>query len=678
MLSSMRLLGLLVSTSLLLTNQFVTANLQASPTKSAPNFLPKTLLKNYYDGQTDDLLTAGWSSEQLSQRKLPAAPDVIDATWLRKAAYYNNIIALLDTTLAGGYSRLYATSKQPISGFEYLTYSQDSEGQLAASLMLQIPDHFNWEKPCIIVAASSGSRGIYGAVGTVGLWALERGCAVAYTDKGTGTGFYLLDQQAGYRVNGLYTGESKTPAKHLIFTETNDPLNKKFIAKHPTAISTKHAYSGKNVEKNSGLFVIQAAEFALYQLNQHGVEQRQLKTHSLNQKNTTMIAASISNGGAASLHAGEQDQEGLFDAIVVAEPNIYPPNNVPIIIHHQQQKFISGNANSFDYFITKNMYGPCALLTPDAINAPFANHAAINQKQLEDWCLNLERDGLLSLTEQKNSLKSNHKIEQLASRAWRKITQVSGARKTTLDPMMQLIELWPALATTYTNQFGRYKLQDNLCSVYFSAVDPSGIPTQLTRPQRQSLFAMSNGIPPTAGIKLVSSQQLDHYQQAKCFYQAAQSQGVKNGVAEVKASGKLNQIPTIIIHGQDDNLINPNLSSRTYYAEALLQNKDAAIKYYEVTNAQHFDAFTALPDYATKFVPLHYYFEKSLDLMMNHLIEGEQLPASQVVVTRTRQFKHGNLERLSTKHLPAISPKADRKIILNKAKNNKAELIIPD
>mgnify|MGYP003349286586 CR=1 FL=1 len=38
---------------------------------------------------------------------------------------------------------------------------------------------FDW------TATSSGSRGVYGAIST-GEWGLKKGCAVAYTDKGTG------------------------------------------------------------------------------------------------------------------------------------------------------------------------------------------------------------------------------------------------------------------------------------------------------------------------------------------------------------------------------------------------------------------------------------------------------------------------------------------------------------
>jgi len=60
------------------------------------------------------------------------------------------------------------------------------------------------------------------------------------------------------------------------------------------------------------------------------------------------------------------------------------------------------------------------------------------------------------------------------------------------------------------------------------------------------------------------------------------------------------------------------------------------IRYYEVTNAHHLDAFNALPGFAVAFVPLHVYFIEGLDLLYDHLKSGKQLPASQVVHTVPR------------------------------------------
>jgi hydroxybutyrate-dimer hydrolase len=60
------------------------------------------------------------------------------------------------------------------------------------------------------------------------------------------------------------------------------------------------------------------------------------------------------------------------------------------------------------------------------------------------------------------------------------------------------------------------------------------------------------------------------------------------------------------------------------------------VSYVEVTNAQHFDAFLPFPDYATRYIPLHVYFNRALDAMYDHLTKGAALPPSQVVRTTPR------------------------------------------
>ena len=42
-------------------------------------------------------------------------------------------------------------------------------------MLVQVPNTFNKNDPCIVAAPSSGSRGIYGAIGTAGEWGLKKG-----------------------------------------------------------------------------------------------------------------------------------------------------------------------------------------------------------------------------------------------------------------------------------------------------------------------------------------------------------------------------------------------------------------------------------------------------------------------------------------------------------------------
>ena len=60
---------------------------------------------------------------------------------------------------------------------------------------MQIPRHFNPDKPCIVAAVPSGSRSLYGGI-AIAEWALFKGCAVALPGKGTDTGFHLLGAEA--------------------------------------------------------------------------------------------------------------------------------------------------------------------------------------------------------------------------------------------------------------------------------------------------------------------------------------------------------------------------------------------------------------------------------------------------------------------------------------------------
>ena len=121
---------------------------------------------------------------------------------------------------------------------------------------------------------------------------------------------------------------------------------------------------------------------------------------------------------------------------------------------------------------------------------------------------------------------------------------------------------------------------------------------------------------------------------------------------QILARGRLHGTPTIILHGRDDALIAPNHSSRAYYGLNLLQDgRGSPTRYYEVTNAQHLDAFNSLPGYSTRYIPLHYYFVEALDLMWAHLTQGTALPASQVVRTTPRAAA---TDTLTTANLPPI------------------------
>jgi hydroxybutyrate-dimer hydrolase len=142
-----------------------------------------------YDGVSDDLLTAGLGRTGLGgTAPIPANPVSPTAAELRKLAIFSNYTALVDVNPKGGYGTLFGPNidatgadtlgEGKVAGNEYLAYLDDGTGRRNVTLMVQIPSTWNRERPCVVTATSSGSRGIYGAIGTAGEWGLKRGCAV--------------------------------------------------------------------------------------------------------------------------------------------------------------------------------------------------------------------------------------------------------------------------------------------------------------------------------------------------------------------------------------------------------------------------------------------------------------------------------------------------------------------
>ncbi len=143
-----------------------------------------------YDGATDDLLTAGLGKTGLGSPTAPgfANPAAPTAAELRRSAIWNNYRAIVDVSPKGGYGILYGPNLDAngqdtlgegrIAGVEYVGFADDGTGAKNVTLVVQIPGGWNRNRPCIVTGTSSGSRGVYGAIGSSGEWGLKRGCAV--------------------------------------------------------------------------------------------------------------------------------------------------------------------------------------------------------------------------------------------------------------------------------------------------------------------------------------------------------------------------------------------------------------------------------------------------------------------------------------------------------------------
>ena len=127
-----------------------------------------------------------------------------------------------------------------VTGREFSAFARLPKANSPHRVLLQVPDLFDRDRRCVIVSASSGSRGIYGSISLAGAWGLPRGCAVAYTDKGTGSGYFDVASNTGVALDGTRVERG---AAQLEFAPPEDeapaPLN---------AILVKHAHSADNPE----------------------------------------------------------------------------------------------------------------------------------------------------------------------------------------------------------------------------------------------------------------------------------------------------------------------------------------------------------------------------------------------------------------------------------------------
>ncbi|HWM01130.1 MAG TPA: 3-hydroxybutyrate oligomer hydrolase family protein [Actinophytocola sp.] len=329
------------------------------------------ITKTSYDGVSDDLLTAGLGKTGLGgTAPIPVNPASPTAAELRKLAIFSNYTALVDVNPKGGYGILFGPNigatgavtlgEGKVAGNEYLAYLDDGTGRRNVTLMVQIPSTWNRERPCIVTATSSGSRGIYGAIGTAGEWGLKRGCAVAYSDKGTGSGVHDLatntvNTQNGVRADATIAGANSNFTAALPAAELTA-----FNSAFPDRIAVKHAHSQQNPEKDWGANTLDAVRLAIHLLNQERLETANSSTaRGYGTDNTIVIASSVSNGGAAAVAAAEQDNENLIDGVAVAEP-VLELGPVPGLTIRRGSTVQGTGRPLYDYFTLANLYQPCA------------------------------------------------------------------------------------------------------------------------------------------------------------------------------------------------------------------------------------------------------------------------------------------------------------------------------
>jgi hydroxybutyrate-dimer hydrolase len=652
------------------------------------NFRPTNVLEvttTAYDGTTDDLLTAGLGRTGLASATPPAVVDPLNPTAaeLRKLAIYNNYRALVDMTAAGGFGTLYGPNvavdgtvgagEGRIAGSEVIALASDGTTNGRITLMVQIPDTFDRQQPCIVTATSSGSRGVYGGIST-GEWGLKRACAVAYTDKGTGAAPYDVMNDTVPLVDGRRATAVAAGASAAFRANVTDADRATFNAATPNRFAFKHAHSERNPEGAWGTFTLQAIEFAFWALNERygDLLPSGARSQFLTPRNTLVIASSISNGGGAAIAAAEQDGEGLIDAVAVAEPAVEMPATLSVSVQRGGATPVTFGKTLFDFTSYANLFQSCAALSTQVAGAP--GLAFINASFAANRCASLRAKGLLTATT--TATQADEALQRLRDYGWE-------AEAAILHASHAAFEIVPAVTVTFANGLAAASVIDNLCGFSFGAVTAGGTPTALAPAALATMFGTGNGIPPAAGITIINNNSTGgplrdllsfspttglqdfNVDGAICLRGLLEgtsddARALQGGLSAVRRNGNLRGRPAIIVHGRDDVLLPVNHTSRPYTAlNKAVEGGGSRLSYIEVTNAQHFDAFiglpTVLPGYDTRYVPLHLYLIRALDAMWAHLKTGAPLPPSQVVRTVARGGVAGAAPAITAANVPPIA-----------------------
>ena len=670
-----------------------------------PAGIAGAIAEKAYDGTTDDLLTGGLGKTGLmGAAPAYAVPATPTASELRRNAIYNNYRALVDYTAAGGMGVLYGPNidlnggntlgEGKIAGREYIATADDGTGQQNVTLMVQVPDSFDAKKPCIVTATSSGSRGVYGAIGTAGEWGLKRGCAVAYTDKGSGNGLHDLTSGAVMARDGTMLTAATAAGKAVFQSAAAASDVAAFNTATPNRVAYKHAHSQQNPEKDWGKHTLDAVRLAFYVLNERfgtaTASDANKKIRTIIPGNTLVIASSVSNGGGAALAAAEQDTEGLIDGVAVSEPNAQPGANTGLTIQQGAANVATHSKPLIDYFTYANVYQPCAALSASTGN-PLT---LLSTLPAQNRCSALAARGLLSATT----------LAAQADEALAKLNLYGWQTESNFFHQTHYRYATNSIVVTYINTYGRFSVTDSVCGFSMANTTATGDVAAQVPATQAGLFASGNGVPPTGGVNLVYDRsvggaKLDFLavsptsntadfalDGALCMRSLvtgkdeatgaaltgtlkAQSDRVIAGVNAVQLTAKLRSKPTIIVAGRSDTLLPINHTARAYFGKNQLTDSasDAAkVRYIEVTNAQHFDTFIAFGaafGYDTRTVPLHPYLNQALNAMWSHLTTGTALPVSQVVRTTTRAT---SATALTAANVPAIAtaPAAGDQIVM--------------
>lgn len=524
----------------------------------------------------DDLLSAGLGLDGLRLATPPPLADAAapTATELRRRAIWANWRGIADLS-PSGYGQAYG-AVPPVHGIELNTLLRLPGAQQPFRALLQIPDGFDPRRPCVVSSASSGSRGIYGAIALAGGWALPRGCAVLYTDKGAGTDWIAPGATASVGLDGRLD-----PAVPAAFT----------LPAAAQSVAFKHAHSEDHPEAHWGKHVRASTRWALAQLDRRFPAQAPFAA-----ERTRLIAVGVSNGAGAVLQAAGLADFGL-DAVVAISPNVLPGE---------------GGRPLYDYATEAALWMPCALQSSAYANTPLARPGVGGELR----CAALQRHGLIeagSLPEQAEAARRH-----LLAQGWSEPAIEAGALSVAFD-------LWRAVAAAYASAYTRRSADDMICGYRYAAVDASGAPRAVSAIEPTLWWSDSSGIPPIAGVALLNPPSTDAdpaFDGLRCLralweQSTPEARQLQAAIAETRVGKPRPGLPIRLIHGDADGLVPAAFSARAY--AGWLGAGTAGLITQWVTDAQHFDAFVALPAWQGRYRALMPEAYAALDALWSEL-----------------------------------------------------------
>lgn len=645
---------------------------EVSKLKNKPSWL---VIKDtyFYDADSDDLVTAGLGFSKLSDIKIANHfADNLHPTFheLRKAKLnrYINMNNGEGYYFGFKYNKLTPLFDGKIAGTEVQAYLDNGVEKVA--FLLQIPLDFDKKNACIVAVPTMDAEGVYNAkdIQIRGLWGLNHNCAIVYNDKGLGNALFDLSNKAGYLINGHATKQAKAGRELLFFVDEQLPSN--LITNR---YATKYLHSKQNYEEKWGEYVIKSIEFAFYYLNNVYVSGGET---IIDKTNTYVLVYGASDGGGAALKAGEYDTNGMIDGIVAVNPQIQisPNYSKNLSIRKGDLTTTLLTKSLIDYTSYGALYMPCAILALPKENTPYLDKYFFAQNR----CRALKEVALLNAIS----------VTDQAREALDKLYQYGWTKEMMLQIPFHYFTQSINLPYQYISAYGRYGVDEHLCHYSVASINQDillndGQVSPLTQTNFALLWSLNSGSLPIImdnniiAVDLVNDDDPNHAHRelfsrsiesteidynlagAICLRDMIQETRVQEGQKNVFASGKLNHIKTIIVHGQLNVKNLPDYSSRAYVALNSYQEATASqLRYIEVEHASYIDSDSPFDN---SLIPIDFYGENAMNLLWNNITQNVPLPQSQVIRTRVRGGKPGLAPKIKQSNLIPISSSPNSK-----------------